>query len=402
MFDKNNIKNLGSLPKASKLANKELSQNFLQNPDGKAKVHRHILDFLNSFVDFDILEIGPGLGDLTGALIQFLDSSNQTKLDLWEMDTRFCQFLETDFLPNFSAQTISRIKVFNLDALGQIGFLISQNLQNKSFADSKIFIKNGFNLTKFQNLGNSNLSDKTLKTTQKTKTLNTFDILDLTTKRVALDNFVNNNFFSKPKILVSNLPFATGSRMLVDWILLSPKNPWIVILQKEVVQKITHIENVNLLWLWVNTFFTTKKQMDLPPGYFVPPPKVVSGMISAKPIDQEQFRLRFDFKNKLETETDFLMTGDFWQFWSDFSLDILKSTDQGMFYRLYLLDLYRDITSFPRKVLAFNLRQRWTKENLEIFYTKSKLNQKIRINKENIWYIIYLIIYFEHSLVETL
>lgn len=84
-------------------------------------------------------------------------------------------------------------------------------------------------------------------------------------------------------VLVSNLPYHIGSRLLVELGQHYPQMPFAVILQKEVVEKITTRQMFTFFGSFIYLYWNCKRVMDLPPNYFYPQPRVYSSMMIGIP-----------------------------------------------------------------------------------------------------------------------
>ncbi len=106
-------------------------------------------------------------------------------------------------------------------------------------------------------------------------------------KNLEIFNEDGLNFICQKKlpnfVLLSNLPFSCGSRILVDLAIYYPNSPFAVILQKEVAQKIRLDKPITFFGAWLNLFWELKIENDIAPGNFYPSPKVYSTLITAKP-----------------------------------------------------------------------------------------------------------------------
>ncbi len=107
------------------------------------------------------------------------------------------------------------------------------------------------------------------------------------TKNIEIFNEDGLDFIFQKKlpnfVLLSNLPFNCGSRILVDLAVYYPNSPFAVILQKEVAQKIRLDKPITFFGAWLNLFWEIKIENDISPGNFYPSPKVYSTLITAKP-----------------------------------------------------------------------------------------------------------------------
>lgn len=84
-------------------------------------------------------------------------------------------------------------------------------------------------------------------------------------------------------LLVSNLPYQIGSRLLIEFSILRPELPFSVILQKEVANKFTFKDNFTLFACWLNLFYQTQVLFNIPREGFEPKPRVTSSLLEAVP-----------------------------------------------------------------------------------------------------------------------
>lgn len=111
-------------------------------------------------------------------------------------------------------------------------------------------------------------------------------------------------------VLLSNLPFGIGSRILMDLPIYFSRSPFSVILQKEVVEKINLDKHFTFFGAWLNIFWDLKPKSILPPSVFRPQPKVAAQLLNAYPktdlpiflrdpenISQAQLNLKNLFKH---------------------------------------------------------------------------------------------------------
>ena len=80
--------------------------------------------------------------------------------------------------------------------------------------------------------------------------------------------------------LVGNLPYNVGSLIIENIVFHHRCIPiGVFMLQKEVALKLSGKGDVGWLTVFLNTFYEVEYLMSVPPRFFVPPPKVDSGMI---------------------------------------------------------------------------------------------------------------------------
>jgi 16S rRNA (adenine1518-N6/adenine1519-N6)-dimethyltransferase len=150
-------------------------------------------------------------------------------------------------------------------------------------------------------------------------------------------------------LLVSNLPYQIGSRLLIDFSIARPDLPFSVILQKEVVSKLFFRENFTLFGAWLNIFYNTKIITDIAKENFKPIPKVTSSLLQAKPKESQ-------LKNFLNTE----------------------EKRKEAFLKL------KKIFINPRKNLANNLKNLgWEKAKIITFFDKMNFSKDFRYSTKN-------------------
>ena len=206
------------------VAKKKFGQNFLVNQDIKEKILSHTQVQLNELIDqglknpINIIEIGPGRGDLTKFWSQLKPCNNYT---CYEIDKDLDEYL----------------KSLDVDV----------------------------------------------------------EYLDI------MDNiFLLNN----SSLLVSNLPYYIGSRLLIEIIKNDINTPFAVILQREVVDKVSKNNDVTFFGACLNLFYNTKMQLIIPNNSFVPAPKVQSAFVTGYPKN-DMFE-KYIVKNSLVNGVDCL------------------------------------------------------------------------------------------------
>jgi 16S rRNA (adenine1518-N6/adenine1519-N6)-dimethyltransferase len=88
-------------------------------------------------------------------------------------------------------------------------------------------------------------------------------------------------------MLVSNLPYYIGSRLIIDLIAYNRTMPFAFILQKEVAFKTKESEDITFFGAAINLFYSPKVEFTIPPQAFRPAPKVYSALLTATPIKTE-------------------------------------------------------------------------------------------------------------------
>lgn len=138
-----------------------------------------------------------------------------------------------------------------------------------------------------------------LKTTIDEKQIIIADALE-----VSIDDYCkkfsnDNNSPQKNIWLVSNLPYNISSPLIIRFLQSSAIKYMTLMMQKEVGEKIIGLKQVNIksnksnkqmssLKALVQTFFSVKKLVDVPPGAFSPPPKVDSIVLSFEKIEKPE------------------------------------------------------------------------------------------------------------------
>jgi 16S rRNA (adenine1518-N6/adenine1519-N6)-dimethyltransferase len=148
---------------------------------------------------------------------------------------------------------------------------------------------------------------------------------------------------SQDYIFVSNLPFNVGSRILVELALQQYVPPLVVVLQKEVIEKITKRKDFTLFGGWLALYWSFSKVCDIAPGNFVPAPKVTSTLVSAIPLAD---------------------------------LPALKTRQQ-------LLFLLKQLVRFPSKTIANNLKGMIPSEDIQDFLVSIHLPANARLGWDN-------------------
>lgn len=220
------------------VAKKKFGQNFLVNKDAKSKLATLVQLFLEKARADQVLEIGPGLGDLT------------------EISAKILPVLAVEIDPEIVEIVKSR-------------FELEFSLEHKS----ELYLGDFYQWQK--------------------------EIIDSQNIKLKLENKIPQDFMNKflnsQLALVSNLPYNLGSRILVDLALARPDTPFMVILQEEVVDKMVRTdEYFTFFGAWLNLFWDFKKETILPRHYFNPQPNVTSALISAFPKPLTSFLLTIE------------------------------------------------------------------------------------------------------------
>jgi len=158
-------------------------------------------------------------------------------------------------------------------------------------------------------------------------------------------------------ILLSNLPFNVGSRILVDLALYAPQAPFGIILQKEVCDKLSSTSNFTLFGSFLSLFWNFQQKFSIAPNNFYPQPNVQSALVLAQPH---------------ATLPHFL-----------------QSVEQ----RQKVLELFKILFSQPSKTLWNNLKlSPLSKEQMEELYQAQNWPQTLRLGWDNYQHILVAIL----------
>ncbi|ETO91283.1 MAG: dimethyladenosine transferase [Candidatus Xenolissoclinum pacificiensis L6] len=188
-------------------ANKRLGQNFIKDDN----IIRKIIDVTNNITGHSILEIGPGTGKLTRAI---LDKSPESLISI-EKDKRF------NDIHNEIMREFPQYQYLRQDAL---------TTKLSSITDNKL-------------------------------------------------------------IIISNLPYNIGSRLLINWLSEHNKiDKMVLMFQKEVAKRITakvNSKNYGFLSIAVQLLCTTEYMFEVSKNCFFPAPKITSAIVKLSPYGKE-------------------------------------------------------------------------------------------------------------------
>ena len=193
---------------------KSLGQHFIKDPN----LHRKIVGKAEEIENFNIIEIGPGDGGLSKAILE----KKPKKLLMIEKDDDLIPYLQNIFHENENAEIIS--------------------------------------------------GDGTL--------------IDL--KKIV----------EQPIKIIANLPYNVATQMILNWLsYINFFTSITVLIQKEVAERFlakvgeNHYGRTAVL---TNLVANVRKEFDVPPGAFTPPPKVNSTLITFTPIIQQNHNVNFN------------------------------------------------------------------------------------------------------------
>jgi len=168
------------------------------------------------------------------------------------------------------------------------------------------------------------------------------DALDLFSNQKELEKLLPQRF-----VLLASLPYNVGSRILMDIPIYLENIPVALVLQKEVVQKISKKQNFTLFGSWLSLFWDFKKELDLFPQDFSPQPNVISSLVTGKNKDLEEY----------------------------------LSTPEK---RIKARNVLKKLFSNPSKTLANNLLYLdWSKTEIDSFFEKHAFSKNLRLGWEN-------------------
>jgi 16S rRNA (adenine1518-N6/adenine1519-N6)-dimethyltransferase len=325
-------------------AKKSFGQNFLVSPHYLGLLDLAVASFLAQTKPAKIIEIGPGMGALTKIIIKNIESD--TPLECWEIDPDAVEYLKkTDY--------IDKIELIQRDALEYLSIdnkAVQVNLALKmSFRGSReILAEPEEKISHFvRNDSVDSLSEKKiLRFAHDDQGGTQYDKIESNgvnkiLKQVQDDKIASSNSF----VLISNLPYNVGSRILIE-MALQENQPlgFLVMLQKEVGQKLTAKEkNINLLGAFLRLFYDFKIVANFPRSAFSPQPKIESVLVQG------------------------LIKKD------------LKFNDAVL-----VLDTLKKLLIYPSKTLANNLKNLdWDKNKIEQFLAQNQLDKNIRLEWGN-------------------
>jgi 16S rRNA A1518/A1519 N6-dimethyltransferase RsmA/KsgA/DIM1 with predicted DNA glycosylase/AP lyase activity len=342
-------------------AKKSLSQNFLKNPKKQLLVAKNMEFLINKFPNLPIIEIGTGQGDLTQ---HFLDWDREI-LGI-ELDLDCIKILETRFA-KFNPEILIDFVSLNKNSA-------SSNL-NKELTNSTLDFDSNFDLP------------KQVKNKESPKKLQ-FLHLDASKLFASPTDF---GILPSEFILLSNLPFHIGSRILMDLPIFYPQVSFSVILQKEVAHKTFLEKDFTFFGAWVGLFWQTKIDMELPPNSFNPKPKVNCNLLTTKSSNLNQFFSQLKAACKLSSSNS--NTQNQIDFYLKLKTKFLKDSN----FRLKIRNILKALFGNPRKTLANNLKNlEWDKNQIDKFFEFTDFDSKTRLENSNYLLILaQIILYLE-------
>ena len=194
-----------------------------------------------------------------------------------------------------SSHMLDFVKVQAKKKFGQ-NFLINEGVQKRFAEVSHVILEQNSALTKIIEVG-PGMGAVTQHLVQLALPLEVYEIDSEAVLFLQNSSFANKltihsedflqivemGFQESNYLFVSNLPFNVGSRILVDLTLQDFVPPIVVVLQKEVIDKLLKKDGFSLFGGWLALFWDFTKIMDIAPGSFSPAPKVFSTLVSGMP-----------------------------------------------------------------------------------------------------------------------
>lgn len=115
-----------------------------------------------------------------------------------------------------------------------------------------------------------------------------FSCLEKDALKVSIPKTLADLGYTEPYHIIANLPYNIGTELLVNWTEdLNYLASITVMLQKEVVDRIrakVNTEDYGRLSILLQNCFKVQELFRVPPGAFVPPPKVLSSIVYLEPL----------------------------------------------------------------------------------------------------------------------
>ena len=187
-----------------------------------------------------------------------------------------------------------------------------------------------------------------------------FTLLETDALKNLRPDFLTEKKIPQDFVLLANLPFNVGSRILVDLGVYFPNTPMAIVLQKEVVEKLTKTHNFTFFSAFLSLFWDFKVGVVLPRHVFSPQPKVKSALVVGKPKNYEIEKMSYThqsfYDRLIQSET----------------------------FRLKVRDTLKKLFSFPNKTLVNNLKQLgWSSDNINKFLDSANIDTKTRLERDN-------------------
>lgn len=117
-----------------------------------------------------------------------------------------------------------------------------------------------------------------------------FTCIEADALKTSITKTLSNLGFNEPYHIIANLPYNIGTELLVNWTEdLKHLASITVMLQKEVVDRIrakVNSSDYGRLSILMQNCFKVQEMFRVPPGAFVPPPKVLSSIVYLEPLKE--------------------------------------------------------------------------------------------------------------------
>lgn len=328
----NGNNNINSKIEIDLVAKKRFGQNFLVNIGVKNKIKQTLTNFLDEVEIDNLLEIGPGKGDITELLLDF-----DKHFKAIEIDPEAITFLQNKFeleKENLSVNCIhSRQIIQNTEDQNEKFLKKNQEKSQEQFINFNCDCQNWLQFG---------------------------DALQLISqKNLSFEKFV----------MFSSLPYNVASRILVEMAINYPNCPFCVIVQKEVAVKLID-DKLTFFGAFLRLFYNFDKVFDIHGGSFDPKPKVMSSLLIGRPKLGQDFNLQNLklVKKKITNKT--LLQNKKINSEND-KIQNLNSILIKAENRQIICQIIKKLVANPRKTLANNLANLdWEKEKIEKFITK--------------------------------
>ena len=324
------------------IAKKRFGQNFLTNIGVKNKIKQTLIAFLSEFEIDNLLEIGPGKGDITDFLLEFHKNFRAIEIDpeaitflqnKFDLDKPLDNLVE-NLLVNITQNT-EEIEQENINSKNNMVDL-TEFLQTQK--ETNIELETNLQIENLENWKNAEIieqnSDQKGDLTDKDELQIDFqnelqsDLLEfkeLSQKEdFSLENISNSgknwlqfgdalqlvsqkNLPFEKFVLFSSLPYNVASRILVEMAINYSDCPFCVIVQKEVAMKLID-DRLTFFGAFLRLFYDFERAFDIHGGSFDPKPKVMSSLLIGRPkkqnleqnLDNKSNEKKLNFKFKLE------------------------------------------------------------------------------------------------------
>jgi 16S rRNA A1518/A1519 N6-dimethyltransferase RsmA/KsgA/DIM1 with predicted DNA glycosylase/AP lyase activity len=276
-------------------AKKSLGQNFLVDANMQVKLSSEMLAFASQFDCRQVVEVGPGQGDLTDHFLEGLQGSENTGLVAVEIDKEAVEFLERKFRAEILQGKLQLVKGDFMEVLDSditdLWYSIGQKMG--IIGDGEVIKENSDSKT---GQGDKRVEKQSwiIKAIKKHLTKGAVEKIQQSRLKSQVLEVNQEKEWALPEkfSLLSNLPYNLGSRMLMDIAVINPQTPLAVVLQKEVVQKLVATgknDKFSFFSGFLGMLYDFKATLKISPQCFVPVPKVTSQLVCGTPKNTHSF-----------------------------------------------------------------------------------------------------------------